>query len=141
MARQPRFRASFDQAALRKMVQKFGVDSGREAVREGMPDAANQALGKCIDLAPFDTGALEDSGAVTQLRTNRKSASAAITFDAPYAAIVHEMPEASRGPGTISKPGNEFGSAGPKYIERVLRGFKFAEVIAEKLREAWARRG
>jgi hypothetical protein len=141
MARKARFRARFDEGALRKMVEKFGIESGREAVREGMPAAANLALGKSIDLAPFDTGALEDSGAVTQLRANPKSASALIEFDAPYAAVVHEMPEASRGEGTRSKQGNEFGSAGPKYIERVLRGLKWARVIAESLREAWDRRG
>jgi hypothetical protein len=40
----------------------------------------------------------------------------------------------------MAKPGNEFGLAGPKYMERALRGFmkELAEGMGEALKKYWS---
>jgi hypothetical protein len=122
---------------LRQIVKRYGPDA-LQPVGETFAEGADEALGKMIQIAPVDTGALESSGSVrTNTSPGRRVSRADFRFDTPYAGIVHEMPEYARGPGTRAKGGNEFGPAGPKYIERVLRGFKIGPRIAEALRAYW----
>lgn len=86
---------------------------------------------QAIELAPFKTGALEASSILEV--TSRK---AEISFNTPYAVLVHELPEGSAGPGTRAKPGNELGPAGPKFLERpivAMQARKFAEIASETL--------
>jgi hypothetical protein len=91
-----------------------------------------------VELAPLDTGELESSGVRTTGASPRgRRQTVEFEFRADHAAVVHELPQHARGPGTRSKPGNEFGPAGPKYIERVLRGFKIGEQMADALRQFW----
>lgn len=127
--------------ALREMLRRYG-DDVLVQINDSFEGAADTALTKMVELAPLDTGELEASGRITAKVTPRgRRATAEFRFETPYAAIVHEMPMSSRGPGTRSKPGNEFGPAGPKYIERVLRGFKLGPIVGRALRDIWRRAG
>lgn len=140
MARRARFKADLGEAGLRRMVKRFGTESAREVIQEGMPEIQDLYLEKMVQLAPVDTGELESSGQTLPIRNSKRGARGGVEFTAEHAAIVHELPRDARGPKTRDKAGNEFGPAGPKYMERVLRGLKMAQILAQKLREAWAAR-
>jgi len=127
--------------ALREMLKRYG-DDVLPVINDSFAAAADQALVKMVEIAPLDTGELEASGRITARVSPRgRRAAAEFRFDTPYASIVHEMPMSSRGPGTRGKAGNEFGPAGPKYIERVLRGFKLGPIVGRALRDFWRRAG
>jgi len=126
---------------LREMIRRYGEDFLPE-IPTAFEDASAQALARMIELAPFETGELESSASKEDRTSPRgRRSSAEFSFDTPYAGVVHELPEHSRGEGTKGKPGNEFGSAGPKYIERVLRGFKLAPIVGRVLNGFWRRAG
>lgn len=109
---------------------------GLEAEREISLAAAEVVLEKAVELAPHRTGALEDSGALAV--DGRR---VYVAFGVSYATEAHERPENAVGPGTLAKPGNELGPAGPKYLERPMvamqdqLGRLGAEILAEKLKE------
>lgn len=105
-----------------------------------LPDLLDEFEALSVELAPVETGNLEAS-TVTQFFRQGNSMIGLLSFVAPYAAAVHELPETARGPRTERKPGNEFGQAGPKYVERPLRGMqkRFPDTIGEKLLKVWRR--
>jgi len=122
---------------LRDMLKLYG-EAALEQVDPIFNEAASDAMARMVELAPYDTGELEESAVLTTRVTPRgRRAYADFEFTAEHAAIVHELPPSSRGPGTRTKPGNEFGEAGPKYVERVLRGFKLGPRLAAGLRAFW----
>ncbi len=125
--------------ALRQMLKLYGEDALAQ-VKPVFSEAASDAMASMVELAPFETGHLESSAQLIERVTPRgRRARAEFAFTAEYASIVHELPEHSRGAGTRAKPGNEFGAAGPKYIERVLRRFKLGPRVAQGLRDFWSR--
>ena len=66
-----------------------------------------------------------------------------VGFNKPYAVKVHEDMEPApgatqrRGPLTRAKPGNEFGEAGGKYLQRPLRGKSkvYMRHLADKIKK------
>lgn len=123
---------------LARMLRDFGERTVDDDIVAGMREAGDVAETKMVEITPERTGFLAGS---TVVRTNdrRNRIETSITYGASYAAEVHELPRDARGPKTRAKGGNEFGPAGPKYIERVLRGFQIAPIIGERLRRAWRR--
>lgn len=127
---------------LQRLVDRFGQGALRQVTTRAVGRAGAEAEGKMVELAPVDTGNLEASSSVrTERRRGGRLLRSVIRFGAPYAATVHELPDEARGPRTRAKPGNEFGQAGPKYVERVLRGQArtFAPFIGAELQRFWAR--
>ena len=110
--------------------------------------------GEAKKLAPLAEGTLSGSGGgkvswyprTTHPRWKGERAEAAVGFNAPYAAEVHEtmLPAigAKRRPGfdTRNKPPTKFGEAGGKYLERPLRGMmreytkRIADAVKRRLR-------
>jgi len=117
-----------------RRLKAIAADYGKGVLSRRGP-AVTRALSileaKAVQLAPVDTGNLEAS-TTTSVRETRGRTVGTLTFGASYAAKVHEMPEQARGPKTRMKPGNEFGVAGPKYLERPLRGMQ--AVLADLVR-------
>lgn len=124
---------------LRRMLRDFGERVIDDDVRGIMDEVGDFAEAKMVEITPEDTGflagssvvAVSEAGAVTR---------AEITFNASYAAQVHELPAEARGPRTRAKRGNEYGEAGPKFVERVLRAFPLDRLVGEGLIRVWARR-
>ncbi len=137
MAARARVQLKLPEKALRKMLERFG-DDVLPVIHQKAKDAGVDAMQKMVELAPFKEGELESSAIREVVSTPRgRRTTTTFKFLTPYAGIVHEMGQDSRGPGTVSKAGNEFGQAGPKYIERVLRGFKLGEKMGVALRDFW----
>lgn len=127
-------------AQLANILEEFG-DGALESIEgQGMLRIMNVAEAKAVELAPEDTGNLAGSSVVRVSRRGRNILGL-LRFTASYAATAHELPEHARGPRTRQKPGNEFGPAGPKYVERVIAGFtnRLARDVGEFLQEVWGR--
>lgn len=123
---------------LRDLLDELEGDTLEAMEEQGMLRVVNVLEAKAVELAPVDTGNLEQSTVVT-VRRRGGTIAGLVRFGAPYAATVHELPEDARGPKTRQKTGNEFGVAGPKYLERPLRGFqqRLARDLGEFLQEIW----
>ena len=97
------------------------------AARKGMVDNTLDLEKLAKQLAPLDRGDLTRSG-VSGVVDTRGGIDGLVGFNEPYAVSVHEDMEPApgatqrRGPLTLAKPGNEFGEAGGKYLQRPLRG-------------------
>ena len=125
---------------LRDMLEAIG-DSALDSLEEqGMMRLMNVLEAKAVQLCPVDSGNLESSSHAT-VRTQGAIVKGVLRFRAPYAAQVHELPDWARGPKTQAKPGNEYGPAGPKYLERPLRGFQreMARGLADFLQRIWSK--
>lgn len=124
---------------LRTMLDAIGRRAVDSIEEQGLVRLGNVLEAKAVELAPVDTGNLESSSIVVTLPTRGAIMGVEVRFDAPYAATVHELPEEIRGPKTRRKPGNEYGLAGPKYLERPLRGFQreLTENLGEFLQRIW----
>lgn len=124
--------------ALLNVLGEFGHDALDTLEGQGFLRVMNVFEAKAVELAPVDTGNLEAS---TSVRVDRQGPSlvGTLEFNAPYAAIVHELPQDSRGPKTQAKRGNDLGLAGPKYVERPLRFFQEALTrdLGELLQRIW----
>lgn len=59
---------------------------------QGVGKAGERLLALSSEEVPFDTGTLSSTGAVSQETANR-GLTAAVTYDTPYAAAMHEHPE------------------------------------------------
>lgn len=125
---------------LLEALNEFGDASLRDVRTRGFRRLMDVVEAKAVELTPVDTGNLEASTSV-EVNQRGKKLVGSIRFGAPYAATVHEFPPNKRGPRTREKPGNEYGPAGPKYLERVIRGFqeRLSRDMGEALREAWGR--
>lgn len=120
-----------------RMSRDFGEDAAEAVLRDA--DVLGDVFeAKSVELAPVQTGALSRS-TVVQVARRRDVAEIVLRYTVNYAAQVHQLPEAARGPRTRARPGNEFGQAGPQFISRPLRGAeRWAEpVIGALLRDAW----
>lgn len=124
-------------AELRALVKR-ALDHGARAERV-LSQVMDEAEAKSVEITPVDTGFLEGSTVVGVSRTSQ-AVRGELAFAADYAAQVHELPPDRRGPRTREKAGNEFGRAGPKYLERVLRGFPFGNRFAELFQKDLGRR-
>lgn len=125
---------------LRDMLEAIG-DGVLDSVEEqGMVRLLNVLEAKAVELTPVRTGNLESSTHLT-VRSSNGIVLGVLRFRAPYAALVHELPEDARGPQTQMKPGNEYGLAGPKYLERPLRGFQreMGKGLAAFLAKVWSK--
>jgi hypothetical protein len=120
---------------MRELVEDFG-DGALDRAGQGMIRLLGILEAKAVELAPADTGNLEASTSVRILENSKDRVRGELAFSTPYAARIHEMPEGSRGPKTQAKTGNEYGVAGPKYLERPLRGMQkeMPEAIAKIMR-------
>jgi len=128
-------------ARIRAMLDRFGTKAAQELERQAMERLALALEAKAVELAPVDKGDLQNSSTVAVQRRRGTMLVGIVRFTAPHAAAAHELPEHARGPGTRSKPGNEFGPAGPKYLERALRGFqgKLSRDVGRLLQEVWGK--
>lgn len=122
-----------DVRRLREIVADFGTGV---ATRQGRMVARGLDVleAKAVELAPVDIGNLE-AATSTDIRTLSRSRTVGqLSFNTPYAARVHELPQEARGPKTQQKAGNELGPAGPKYLERALQGMEreWPAIIAEE---------
>ncbi len=126
---------------LQHMLERFGDQTRRELEREGMERLALALEAKAVELAPVDQGDLQASSSSTVQRRGGSMVVGVVRFSAPHAAAAHELPEHARGPGTRAKPGNEYGAAGPKFLERPLRGFqqRMTRDLGKLLQEVWGR--
>ncbi len=122
------------------MLEEFGDNAVDSLEGQGFMRVMNMLEAKAVELAPKDKGTLEGSTVVRVYRAGTKLVGL-LLFNAPYASKVHEMPEGSAGEGTRAKPGNEYGRAGAKYLERPLRGFTkvLGQDIGKALRQLWGR--
>jgi hypothetical protein len=120
------------------MLDEFGDGALDTLEGQGFMRLMNVLEAKAVELTPVDKGTLEDSTSVHVNRDGRKVVGT-LTFNAPYASHVHELPPDKKGKRTRAKPGNEYGPAGPKYLERPLRGFVkvLAKDIGEGLQKIW----
>lgn len=115
------------------------VEKHDSAAMQGMLRLMNVLEAKAVQLTPVDTGNLESSTHVS-VQERGGIVVGVLRFGAPYAAEVHELPPERRGPKTAKKPGNEYGLAGAKYLERPLRGFQkeMGKGMADFIRSIWA---
>lgn len=109
---------------LREIVGRVAATAEEQEIEEAMYRVAALVEAKAVQLAPVDTGNLEDSTYIDVHFRGPRKVVASIQFRAPYAALAHERDEEARGPKTRKKRGNEFGPAGPKYLERPLRSMR-----------------
>lgn len=127
-------RISFNSRAARRLVER-AIGSLRDELPGAVERVLQDAEAKMVEITPVDTGFLEAS-TVVEVEERSGSVDGTVRFSAGYAAEVHELPAEARGPRTRRKPGNEFGGAGPKYVERVLRGFPWNRRLGEEMSEA-----
>lgn len=127
------------------MLEKFGEAALREAPVEAMEAALLVLEAKAVELAPVDEGNLEAATA-TATTVRPPQVVGELAFSTPYAAAQHEGIDHRTGdafqpgPKTQAKPGNEFGPAGEKYLERALRGVAkqlFSDQVVTSLRKFW----
>lgn len=124
---------------LRDLLDAIGQQAVDSLEEQGLLRLGNMLEAKAVELAPVLTGNLESSSQVVTLPAAGGIMKIEVRFNAPYAATVHELPEEIRGPKTRQKRGNEYGPAGPKYLERPLRGFQreLTENLGEFLQRIW----
>ena len=132
-------------ADLRKMLRKLGPDALERAAKPALERVLAIVEAKAVELSPVDTGNLDASTVVTVESATPGRVAGTVAFSTPYALTQHEGIDPRTGqalmPGkrTQAKPGNEFGAAGPKFLERVLRGAHqfLPEAVVSLLRDAW----
>lgn len=126
---------------LASILDEFGQQALESIEEQGMLRVANALEAKAVELAPVNTGNLEAS-TVVRVEKRGSNVRGTVSFTAPYASTVHELPEEARGSRTRRKPGNEFGDAGPGYLLRPLRGFQqsMTRDLGKFLREVWGRK-
>jgi len=124
---------------LRALLDAIGETAIEGLEDQGLLRVGNMLEAKAVELAPVDKGNLESSSQVITRGRRGGIMEVEVRFNAPYAAPVHELPDEARGPKTRKKPGNEYGPAGPKYLERPLRGFQkeFTKNLGEFLQKLW----
>jgi hypothetical protein len=102
----------------------------QEVSRGRMTDNARDLERKAKELCPVDEGQLIDT-LVSEVRSYPTLIEGRVSANMPYAVIMHEamkpaIPAVGKqfqpGDTTRAKPGNEFGPAGGKYLERPLKG-------------------
>lgn len=123
---------------LRRMVTSYAKEPLEELAQGAFTRLVNVLEAKAVELAPVDTGDLESSSTVT-VALRGGTLKGTVAFTAPHAAAAHELPPEARGPRTQAKPGNEYGLAGRKYLERPLRGFQklLPEEMGRALQALW----
>lgn len=123
------------------LLDEFGDQAVESVEGQGFMRLLNFLEAKAVELAPVKHGTLEGSTTTRVYRAGSKLVGL-LTFNTPYASRVHELPMSARGERTKAKPGNEYGPAGPKYLERPLRGLTrlMAKDIGEALRQAWGQK-
>lgn len=126
-------RLRLDKRTLREFERR--LRKGLDEAEEAMAQTADVVEAKMVEITPELTGFLAGSTVVRTVKRAR-AVIASINFGASYASEVHELPPDARGPRTREKRGNEFGPAGPKFAERVLRGFPLAAEVGKRLRRA-----
>lgn len=127
-------------AGLVAILDDFGQEALDTVEKQGIQRLMLALEARAVELTPTLTGNLE-GGTSVRVEQSGDRIKGTLRFGAPYASVVHELPPDSRGPFTRSKPGNEFGQAGPKYLERPLRGFQrlMADDLGKLLQQVWGR--
>ncbi len=127
-------------AGLVRILDDFGQEALDTVEEQGMQRLMLTLEAKAVELTPTLTGNLEGSTSV-RVEQSGNRIKGTLQFGAPYASVVHELPPEARGPFTRNKPGNEFGAAGPKYLERPLRGFQrlMSEDLGQLLQDTWGK--
>lgn len=116
------------------MLKKLGERGTGQQMLKAMAKTGDVYEAEAVALAPHDKGFLENSSKVKTKKAHG-GIRTVISFGANYAAEVHELPPSRRGRKTRAKPATKFGTAGPKYLERVLRGMDFEFFIGTAFRE------
>lgn len=121
------------------MLDEFGDGFMDTEEGEAFGRLMNVLEAQAVELAPVDEGNLEDS-TVVRVEHQGDKLVGTLRFAAEYAATAHERSEDQRGPKTRAKPGNKYGEAGPKYLERPLRGMvkELGEGMKEALQKYWS---
>lgn len=127
------------------MLDEFGDGFLGSEAGQAFGRLMNVLEAKSVEICPEDEGNLAGS-TVVRVEDKGDSFKGTLRYGAEYATAAHERPDDVRGPKTVAKAGNEFGPAGPKYLERALRGFTkvLAEDMGAALQKYWggqAKRG
>lgn len=125
---------SFPWKQFETMLKEIGGEATTRQLVRSMKKAGDAYEAEMVALAPHKHGYLENSSTVRTQRSGN-SIRTEIAFGTNYAAQVHELPADRRGPQTRRKPATKFGEAGPKFVERVLRGMDFEAIIGKAYRE------
>ena len=93
----------------------------QDAARRGVRLAGEYVLGESQDIAPHETGDLQNSGRVSM---DAKTATAYVSYDTPYAVVQHEDMTFQHDPGRRAKylegPLNESKAAVTKIIQQTI---------------------
>lgn len=122
------------------MLDEFGDGFLETEEGQAFGRLMNVLEAKAVELAPKDTGNLEDS-TVVRVEHRGSKLVGVLRFAAEYASYAHECISSPwrSGEKTRAKPGNEYGMAGPKFLERPLRGFvkELGDGMKEALQKYW----
>lgn len=101
-------------------------ERARAAARQALLEVANQTIGDSHQLCPVDTGALQSSATVGDLKESANSMSVEIGHNVNYAAAVHERLDVHHGHGQA------------KFLETAMRenAPKLTPHLAKKLKAA-----
>lgn len=124
----------FPWKGLETMLRHLGGDETIRSLERAMAKAGDLYEAEAVALAPHKYGYLENSSTVRTGRRGSGGIRTEIAFTANYAAQVHELRPDQRGEKTKAKPSTRFGEPGPKYLERVLRGMDFEDIIGKEFR-------
>ena len=124
----------FPYKQLEATLKSLGGRAARKQLVRAMEKTGDVYEAEAVALAPHLTGYLANSSTV-RTRETLQGVRTTVAFGANYAAQVHELPPAARGRKTRAKPATKFGSPGPKFLERVLRGMDFEFFIGKAFRE------
>lgn len=133
--------ALIDLGPLEVMLEEFGDAALQTIEGQTMQRALSLLEKKSAELAPLEKGTLQAT-TTTAVLGGRGKVVGTLAFTSIYAHRQHELPQTAEwGPGTQAKPGNEFGPAGWKFLERPLRGFVryLPAEIVKGLQAAWSK--
>lgn len=118
-----------------RMLNQLGEAGTGKEMKKAMEKVVLEYEAEAVRLAPHDKGFLENSSTTRTKSYYGTGIISTVAFGAGYAAEVHELPPAARGPKTRAKPSTKFGSPGPKFLERVLKGMDFEHFIGVAFRQ------
>ncbi len=116
------------------------IDGSKDLLLGAVNDVTEEVRTVSMDLTPKKHGTLRDSHRAIKARVVRGDIESFVVAGAaaePYAATVHEFPDAHVPPSWKGKSADDItwttAGTGPKFLERALFGIKFAEEVAKRV--------